>query len=169
MIRHILWYFDVIPPTVTCPRSRLKQMPSHHSAGTPYAPSPAPYVYVSSSDSSPDSPRAAQPTRGERVAPVHFPSADQVDWAEPTVQNTAAGLPRVGSLLTPEDAATDESLSDDSTNADAPDAQSVGDTAGLLRRIRELEEEVAALQAAAAASASGLVAAVGVEVDKHEQ
>lgn len=152
-------------------------MPTPRLCDTPCAASPGTYVYVSSSDSNAGSPIASRQRKAKRVTPGDhsrlrlngnrfFPAdaGDQVAACRPG-DDTPEPL---GSVLTLEDAVTDESRSDGSGRVEPDDGHISSKHAEMMRcvlerRVLELEEEVAALKKAAAVAAAVLAPTAGFD------
>lgn len=147
----------------------VQQIPAHDRRDIPHAPSPTSYVCVSSSDSDSDSPsycsqpdagrQEGSPTSRSRVssdASVHFSRAALRGSLKGTSREgkTAASKPqRVEDLPVLKDAESFQSLSGKAVKADEVDGQGSAKYEELIVRVQELEQEVAALRAAAAAAA----------------
>lgn len=176
--------FCVTPPSIPPPSLR-RQLPKHNRGDTQHAPFLTSYVYVSSSDSDTDdftstktageAPLARRRTslQERRQGSLHFPSAEEgnrvAGWAE--VQGAAAQPRRTGSWLGLDGLFIDEAVAAEGLSGGSVSSAQVdvdvsvergrsqdAHTAGhLRRRVRELEQEVAALRAAATAAATGSV------------
>lgn len=157
-------------PGLARPSSSQYQVPEVGNAPAP-APS-ATYVYVSSSESDSDveSEVAVQasgghvaahrrgPARPQRRATAHFPAGDRESAETKTQQPDAHYESRgVGGVLNSEDAATDETRSEDSARAELLHGRGLLSSADLAARVLELEEEVKALKEAAGSTSSPLV------------